>query len=203
LSAADEPTAEQRAALVERRQHLDERLQPSDNATVLRSVGLLRSIMATQAVDEETRKLQKAAFLMTLTKYPAWAVEAACAQFLEADKGEGIHAPKPGEIATVCRRLIAEAQYERAKINAVLDAEVYVPPTDEERAQVAQALAEFSASFAKQVGGDFNTVRSNEAGSEHAKRMSERAAANAHLSELEARRAKREGEQAKAEESAA
>jgi len=197
LSAAAEPTSEQRTALVERRQHLDERLQPSDNATVLRSVGLLRSLMAVPNVDEETRKLQKAGFLMTLTKYPGWAVEAACAQFLEADVGEGIHAPKPGEIATVCRRLIAEAQYERAKINAVLDAEVYVPPTDEERAQVAEAMAKFAASFAKQTGGDFNTIRSNEAGSEHAKRMSDRAAANAHLSELEARRAKREGEMKK------
>lgn len=167
LSAADEPSAEQRAALVERRQHLDERLQPTDNATVLRSVGLLRSVMATQAVDEETRKLQKAAFLMTLTKYPGWAVEAACAQFLEADKGEGVHAPKPGEIAIVCRRLIAEAQYERAKINAVLDAEIYVPPTDAERAEVAKMFADVVAELSEASAGN----RTREAGTAHADRL--------------------------------
>ncbi|KTS09716.1 hypothetical protein SB2_11715 [Methylobacterium radiotolerans] len=172
LSAAAEPSAEERQALVERRQHLDERLQPCDNATVLRSVGLLRSLMAAPNVDEETRKLQKAGFLMTLTKYPGWAVEAACAQFLEADEGEGVHAPKPGEIAKVCRRLIAEAQYERAKINAVLDAEIYTPPTDEERAKVAKAFADFSAAFAQQAGGDFNAMKASPGSQAHADRLS-------------------------------
>ncbi|KAA0117862.1 hypothetical protein CIW48_27040 [Methylobacterium sp. P1-11] len=167
LSAAAEPSAEERQALVERRQHLDEQLQPCDGATVLRSVGLLRSVMAVPNVDEETRKLQKAAFLMTLTKYPAWAVEAACAQFLEAAQGEGIHAPKPGEIATVCRRLIAEAQYERAKINAVLDAEIYVPPTDEERAEVSRRFAEIVAELSEASAGN----RTREAGTAHADRL--------------------------------
>lgn len=167
LSAAAEPSAEERQALVERRHHLDERLAPCDSATVLRSVGLLRSVMAVPNVDEETRKLQKAAFLMTLTKYPAWAVEAACAQFLAADQGEGIHAPKPGEIAAVCRRLIAEAQYERAKINAVLDAEIYVPPTDAERAEVSRRFAEIVAELSEASAGN----RTSEAGSAHAVRL--------------------------------
>jgi hypothetical protein len=148
---------------VQRRQHLDDSLQPCDSATVLRSVGLLRSVMAVPNVDEETRKLQKAAFLMTLTKYPAWAVEAACAQFLEAAEGEGIHAPKPGEIAAVCRRLIAEAQYERAKINAVLDAEIYVPPTDAERAEVSRLFSEVVAELAGAAAGN----RTAEAGTDH------------------------------------
>lgn len=166
LSSAAEPSAEERQALVSRRQHLDDQLQPCDGATVLRSVGLLRSVMAVQQVDEETRKLQKAAFLMTLTKYPGWAVEAACAQFLEAAKGEGVHAPKPGEIAAVCRRLIAEAQYERAKINAVLDAEIYVPPTDAERAEVSRMFSEIVAELSEASTGN----RTSEAGTASAER---------------------------------
>jgi len=128
---------------------------------------MLRSVMAVPNVDDETRKLQKKAFLVTLTKYPAWAVEAACAQFLAADQGEGIHAPKPGEIAAVCRRLIAEAQYERAKINAVLDAEIYTPPTDEERAEVSRRFAEIVAELSEASAGN----RTREAGTAHADRL--------------------------------
>jgi hypothetical protein len=128
---------------------------------------MLRSVMASPAVDVETAKLQRAAFLSTLTKYPAWAVEAACARFLDAAEGEGVHAPKPGEIATVCRRLIAEAQYERAKINAVLDAEIYVPPTDVERAEVARMFASVVAELSSASAGN----RTAEAGSAHADRL--------------------------------
>lgn len=123
--------------------------------------------MAVPAASEEIQKLQRAAFLSTLTKYPGWAVEAACAQFLAADVGEGVHAPKPGEIAIVCRRLIAEAQYERAKINAVLDAEVYVPPTDAERAEVAKMFADVVAELSEASAGN----RTREAGTAHADRL--------------------------------
>ncbi|MBN6820697.1 hypothetical protein JRF84_14025 [Methylobacterium organophilum] len=154
--------------MAERRAHLDAALQPCDPGTVRRAVGMLRSVMAVPSVDEETQKLQRAAYLSTLTKYPAWAVEKACAQFLEGAEGEGIHAPKPGEIAAVCRRFVAEAQYERAKINAVLDAEIYTPPTDEERAEVSRRFAEIVAELSEASAGN----RTREAGSAHADRLS-------------------------------
>jgi len=70
-------------------------------------------------------------------------------QFLDGTSGQGIHAPKPGEIAAVCRSFLAAAQEERAKINAVLDAEVYTLPTDEERAEVARRYDEFVAETAR------------------------------------------------------
>lgn len=101
--------------------------------------------MAAPAVDPETQKLQRQAYLVVLTKFPAWAVETACMQFLDATTGSGIHAPKPGEIAAVCRQLLATAQEERAKINAVLDAEIYTLPTEAEREEVARRYAEFVA----------------------------------------------------------
>jgi hypothetical protein len=179
LSAAVEPSAEERQALAERRAHLDAALQPCDPGTVRRAVGMLRSVMAVPSVDEETQKLQRAAYLSTLTKYPAWAVEKACEQFLEGAEGEGVHAPKPGEIAAVCRRLIAEAQYERAKINAVLDAEIYVPPTDAERAEVSRRFAEIVA----ELSGAAVENRTPEAGTAHADRLR----AQSDLSEAKAR----------------
>lgn len=150
-----------------------------------RSVGMLRSVMAVAAVDEPTQKLQRAAYLSTLTRYPGWAVEAACQRFLDGTVGEGIHAPKPGEIATVCRQLIASAQEERARINAVLDAEIYQPPTDAEREMVAKRFAQFAAETASLSKADDGRV--TPAGADAA----ERAAAAAHLAELRAREAKR------------
>lgn len=144
---------------------------------------MLRSVMAVPQASEETQQLQRAAYLSTLTKYPAWAVEEACARFLGADVGEGIHAPKPGEIAAVCRKLIAEAQYERAKINAVLDAEVYVPPTEAERAEIAKAMEDFASDMAKAARNPAPT----QAGSDAADRAKA-------LADLAARKAKREAE---------
>lgn len=99
--------------------------------------------MAVQQADEATQKLQRAAYLATLTKYPGWAVERACQDFLDATRGEGIHAPKPGEIAAVCRVLIREAQAERARINAVLDAEIVPAPTEEDRKRVQERYEAF------------------------------------------------------------
>lgn len=149
LSAAYEPNEEQRALLVGRRNALDGALAGCDAAVVRRSVGMLRSVMAAPAVDPETQKLQRQAYLAVLTKFPAWAVERACMQFLDGTSGQGVHAPKPGEIAVVCRQLLAAAQEERAKINAVLDAEIYTLPTDEERAEVARRYEQFVAETAR------------------------------------------------------
>ena len=145
LSAAHEPTLEHRALMAARRNDLDAALAGCDEATVRRAVGMLRSVMAVQQVDEATQKLQRAAYLSTLTKFPGWAVERACQEFLDGSRGEGIHAPKPGEIANVCRLLIREAQAERARINAVLDAEIVPAPTEEDRKAVADAHAKFVA----------------------------------------------------------
>ena len=193
LSSAAEPSAVERAALVERRQQLDDSLVPCDAATVRRAVGMLRSVMAVAQASEETQQLQRAAYLTTLTKYPAWAVEAACAQYLDGQHGEGVHAPKPGEIAIICRKLIAEAQYERAKINAVLDAEVYVLPTEDERREVERmhrALVEELAQAAKQNHAD--NLRNNGPVTPTGSASSARAEA---LKELADRKAKREAEQ--------
>ncbi len=129
--------------MVARRNDLDAALGGCDEATVRRAVGMLRSVMAVQQADEATQKLQRAAYLATLTKYPGWAVERACQDFLDATRGEGIHAPKPGEIAAVCRVLIREAQAERARINAVLDAEIVPAPTEEDRKRVQERYEAF------------------------------------------------------------
>lgn len=109
---------------------------------------MLRSVMAVATVSDEARSLQRQAFIVTLTRFPGWAVERACVQMLGADVGEGVHAPKPGEIAVLCRRFIVGAQEERAKITAVLDAEIYTPPTEAERRRVAEKLAAFAAETA-------------------------------------------------------
>ena len=148
LSAAHEPTEEQRIALLERRAEIDEGLVGADDITIRERVGALKAVMASAQAGAETVAIAKQAFIAVLHRYPAWAVSEACARFLDGRVGNKVYAPTPAEIAEVCRGLIADALTERARINAILDAEVYQAPTEAERAEVArrhQAFVEETA----------------------------------------------------------
>jgi hypothetical protein len=138
LSAAHEPTAEQRGMLLERRAEIDDGLLGADEATIRERVGLLRAVMASAQAGESTVALARQAFIAVLGRYPNWAVGEACTRFLDGRVGNKVYAPTPAEIAEVCRGLIADALSERARINAILDAEIYQAPSEAERAEVGR-----------------------------------------------------------------
>lgn len=143
LSAAHEPTAEQRGALLDRRAEIDVGLVGADDITIRERVGALRAVMASAQAGAETVAIARQAFIAVLSRYPAWAVTEACTRFLDGRAGNKVYAPTPAEIADVCRGLVADALTERARINAILDAEVYQAPTEAERAEVARRHEEF------------------------------------------------------------
>lgn len=148
LSAAHEPTAEQRGALLDRRAEIDVGLVGADDIAIRERVGALRAVMASAPAGAETVAIARQAFIAVLSRYPAWAVTEACTRFLDGRAGNKVYAPTPAEIADVCRGLVAAALTERARINAILDAEVYQAPTEAERAKVArrhQAFVEETA----------------------------------------------------------
>ncbi|NEU14648.1 hypothetical protein G3T14_21425 [Methylobacterium sp. BTF04] len=148
LSAAHEPSAEHRAMLMERRAEIDDGLVGADDITIRERVGALRAVMASASAGAETVAIARQAFIAVLQRYPAWAVTEACTRFLDGRSGNKVYAPTPAEIAEVCRTLVAEPLTERARINAILDAEVYQAPTEADRAEVArrhQAFVEETA----------------------------------------------------------
>lgn len=129
--------------LMERRAEIDDGLAAADDDTIKEKVGALRAVMASPQASVETLTIARQAFIAVLGRYPAWAVTEACTRFLDGRAGNKVYAPTPAEIAEVCRGLIADALTERARINAILDAEVYQAPTEAERAEVARRHEEF------------------------------------------------------------
>lgn len=148
LSAACEPSAEQKDLLLARRQEIDAGLDGCDELTIREHVGILRSSMATAPLGEEAMKLAKRGFILVLGKYPTWAVVEAAMRFLDGRAGNKTYAPTAAEMAEVCRGLISQDLAERARINAILDAEVYHQPSEEDRAAIAARHAEFVAQTA-------------------------------------------------------
>ncbi|TXN26852.1 hypothetical protein [Methylobacterium sp. WL19] len=152
LSAAHEPTAEQRGALLDRRAEIDVGLVGADDITIRERVGALRAVMASAQAGAETVAIARQAFIAVLSRYPSWAVTEACTRFLDGRAGNKVYAPTPAEIAEVCRGLIADALTERARINAILDAEVYQAPTEAERAEVVRRHQAFVEETARAAG---------------------------------------------------
>lgn len=151
LSAAHAPTAEQRDALVSRRAEIDAGLRGASDLTIREQVGILRSSMATTQLSPEAAQLAKQGFIQVLQRFPDWAVVEAAMRHLDGRAGAGRFAPTAAELAEVCRALIADHLTERSRINAILDAEVYHPASDEDRAEVARRYAEFVAETAKRA----------------------------------------------------
>ncbi|MFH7191116.1 hypothetical protein ACHWGL_29860, partial [Klebsiella pneumoniae] len=95
--------------------------------------------------------LAKRAFIIVLGKYPAWAIVETAMRFLDGRAGNKTYAPTAAEMAEVCRRLISEDLAERARINAILDAEIYHAPTEQERAEVERRHQAFVEETARAV----------------------------------------------------
>jgi len=151
LSAAHEPTAEQRGMLMERRAEIDDGLRGADEDSIREKVGALRAVMASPQASVSTLEIARQAFIAVLQRYPAWAVTEACVRFLDGRVGNKVYAPTPAEIADVCRTLVAEPLTERARINAILDAEIYRAPSEADRVLVAERHQAFVEETAKRA----------------------------------------------------
>jgi hypothetical protein len=77
-----------------------------------------------------------------LKNIPIWAIDEACARIL-GGRAPGINrafAPQPPQIAHLCREIVQPLHAERARIAKVLNAEIFVEATPEERERVAAGL---------------------------------------------------------------
>lgn len=149
LSAARSPSPEARRALAARRQDIAASLFGCDPDAVLRSVGIMRVSLASEALDRKAQEVLRDTFVAVLIQFPAEVVERAALLFASGVEGDGKFAPKPAEVAAVCRRLIGPYRAEAYRIEAILAAEVVPLPTEAEReagaARAAQLVADMRA----------------------------------------------------------
>lgn len=89
-------------------------------------------------IPEDEAKRTAAVYVSQLREFPEWAIKKACEQILQ-DKVSGRSpdfAPSIATLVGLCRGFVRDLQEERARLAAIIDADVYHAPSDDERAAV-------------------------------------------------------------------
>jgi hypothetical protein len=207
ISAGLAPSGGERSALEDRKAHLLECLQPASGpeAQILmaRVIGSLFAAFPSYGAGEEQAKLAVGMICRALDDVPVWAVQRAAANFLKGQTKTPWNpdrAPTPPQIRSEAKLIVLDVETELHRLNQVLDAElVDNDTTEDERAAALAHWAEIRAGIAS------TNVLAERTDDEVQRERDAMLRANAVCkakagplsSELEARRAKREGEQAK------
>jgi hypothetical protein len=161
-------TDEERQMMAARVEQIDRWLAPSRPAAIIRAVGLVRAGLATP-VGSSDDVFQ--IYVNVLRPFPEPVVEDICNKFLDGRLGDRVYAPQAAQIAHECRLAVADALAERGRIMLVLDAEVYATPSEAEREEIKQKLADFLAETGAKAQGAVRDGRVTENGSAHADRL--------------------------------
>lgn len=168
-------------------EQIDRWLAPSRPAAIVRAVGLVRAGLATPAASSDDIFQ---IYVNVLRPFPEPVVEDICNKFLDGRLGDRVYAPQAAQIAHECRLAVADALAERGRIGLILDAEVYSTPSEAEREEMRVAMEKFAAETAAKARQGAAPMKQGEG----ADAVAQRAAAEAHLADLAARKAKREAE---------
>lgn len=123
---------------------------PADETALRRSVSALRAVFPAGNDGEENARRIIGLYVSALASFPEWAVNEVCRQYLEGRRGNGTFAPPAPEMAKACREEVSKFMDERAKIEAVLEAEV-LPPIDQEKAARAAAVMRWEKEIRPQM----------------------------------------------------
>lgn len=123
------PSAEQRAALSQRRDLLVASLLPGERPGMARAVAAMFTGFPSVRMDAEEAKTTTAMYVSCVAHLPLWAVEQGCRAAVER---KSPFPPSSGEFKAFCEAAAKEARDERTDLEAILNADVYrVPPADE------------------------------------------------------------------------
>jgi hypothetical protein len=137
------PTDRERGLLVARRGVLAASLVPADEAEIGAMLGTLLDAFPTFGASDLTLDANLKLIIKALRPFPAWTIAEACRLILEGrapciDRGR---APTAPQVAELCRGLGRAVREELARIDRVLDVEIYSLPTDSERERIQQGFA--------------------------------------------------------------
>jgi hypothetical protein len=152
------PSEPERGLLTRRARELDGALVPADPDILKRAVAALKAAGFATAGGEDSARLTIGLYVRALEGLPEWAVSEACTLVLRGEAGiDPAYAPSAPQLAALCRRLVGPVRVERARLAAILDAEVYPVPSAAEReamiAAFARLLGEVTAAAAPARAG--------------------------------------------------
>lgn len=184
LAAEHAPTPEMRRALQARRLELERALDRP--ATLLeRDEFVTRMIIAFRAdLPEDDTEGWTKNYIEALEGFPQWAIEKAYKIVMRGDdkRANNGFMPTPPEFTSLVAGLVQPLREQRRTIHRILEAKVFVPPTPEERARVAERLKQVVAGMTARAEQDERAekeaeFRKREAIEEAAKRAAASASA--------------------------
>lgn len=158
--------------------------------TTLTILGELVNEHAPSRLDDDTADIKIGAYLDAVGDLPAWTIREAVRRWrrgdVSGDRKDLDFAPKPARLRRIAEGIRMVASGQAMRLQRILDAEPEDAPSEEQLKANAERMAGLLAKLNDREPEPPAPVD-----------QAARAAANAHLSELEARRAKREGEMKK------
>jgi len=131
-------------AFIERRvAELDRMIQPGPAKEIDATIGALIVRYATVRQDDDMIRARSEGYRIVLRDFPAWAVREAYARWLKGEIGREYDAsfPPPERVLhDAAKSLLMAAMGQRVGLQMILDAEAYLPPTEEEMAERRRQL---------------------------------------------------------------
>lgn len=131
------PCADERRSLEARRALVSRSLEPSSAGDVGELIAAMMMGFGGARLSAAEAKRTTALYVSQLSRFPLWAVKQACE---EAMRSGAAFAPSVAELAKAADQAIRAASDEIAKINRVLNANVYHEPDDSEKARIEQGF---------------------------------------------------------------
>lgn len=124
-------------------------LRPADENALKRAIAAMRAAFPAASDGHENAMMTVNLYVVALKSFPEWAVNEACRKALNGTIGANPgFAPTPPQVAIACRAAVSKLADERAKIEAILNAEVAQHTTTEDRARAVERWNAMRPSFA-------------------------------------------------------
>lgn len=135
LPVSSMPSPTQRAFIERRVAELDRMIPPGPAKEIDATIGALIIRYATARQDDDMIRARSEGYRIVLRDFPAWAVREAYARWLKGEIGREYDAsfPPPERVLHDCAKtLLMAAMGQRIGLQMILDAEAYLPPSEEE-----------------------------------------------------------------------
>jgi len=147
ISADQTPTGPALATLQSRAKELAAGLQPSPARSILVQVSQLfaRYPSAQNLNSEDVLRI----YAGDLARFPAWAIERACAKFATGKLGRPAFPPSSPELQSACEAEMVPYAIEHAKVRRILDAKVIPAQSEADRNERRKRIAGMVVAFRK------------------------------------------------------
>ena len=144
------PNDVQRNYLQRQFNSLTDGLHNASRDDIIREIAMLFRMMAVKDCDPDEMGAVIEVYAADLRELPLWAVSAACGAYRMGTVGDGIFAPKVGELRRYALAGVQKLRNEREKINRVLSAAV-LPKLENNHADVAARVRQMAADCVKDL----------------------------------------------------